>query len=53
MKYFSNCNYCNELIIHNEFKVDKKTYKKAIFIVYDKFKKTYCSLMCKINKERG
>lgn len=52
MKHLDNCNHCNELIILNEFKVDKKVYKKSVFIVYDQFKKMYCSLLCKINRNK-
>jgi len=51
MKYFSNCNHCSDLIILNEFKVDKKVYKKSAFIVYDKLKKIHCSLLCKLRGE--
>ena len=49
MRHFKNCNHCSQLIILNEFKVDKKVYKKSVFIVYDELKKIYCSLLCKMN----
>ena len=51
MKYFENCNYCKELIILNAFKVDKKNYKKSAFMVYDKLKNVYCSLLSKLNNK--